>query len=154
MCKHTNNYDQDRFCHIITNIWSSTQMHCVCIQNSHQKLRFGQILPHYYEHMSVNPNSLLCRFLGLYRFQPNTSYVLVMANVLDTPRKIHAVCHIYMCVCMYVCECCARYMRYVIYVYMCVCAWMVCKIHAVCHVCVCVCVNVVLVYVYTHIAYV
>jgi hypothetical protein len=50
-----------------------------------------QLLPDYFAHMRMQPDSLLCRFFGLFRIKPQRNYLLVMANVLDTVRDIHMV---------------------------------------------------------------
>ena len=58
---------------------------------------FRGILPSYYEHMVRNPNSLLCRFMGLHqlRFSKHSKigsqklYFVVMANLFQTDLPIH-----------------------------------------------------------------
>ncbi len=50
-----------------------------------------QILANYYSYLERNPDSLLCRYLGLYRIQPRKCYVVVTANVLSSTRKIDKV---------------------------------------------------------------
>ncbi len=77
-----------------------------------------QILPEYYAHMQRYRDSLLCRFLALYRIKPKRGYLLVMANVLDSCRDINVVCmHVriyvfmYTYMYMYVCLCMFMYVR-------------------------------------------
>ena len=50
-----------------------------------------QILAKYYSYLERNPDSLLCRYLGLYRIRPRKCYVVVTANVLSSTRKIDKV---------------------------------------------------------------
>ena len=94
------------------------------------------MLPDYYEHMSENKNTLLCRFFGVFRIQPNKQYFLVMNNVLDTMREIQTVS------CVDACQICVFCTMQITCVCVCVC---VCV-----RACTCVCVCVCLVCVYLH----
>lgn len=51
-----------------------------------------RVLRPYYMHLKKHPNSLLCRFYGVYQFQSGFSpavYVIVMNNIFYTSRAIH-----------------------------------------------------------------
>ncbi|CAN0365387.1 unnamed protein product, partial [Scytosiphon promiscuus] len=52
-----------------------------------------RILPHYYEHVKVHPETFLVRFYGMYRVKMHhlnrKVHFIVMNSVLDTHREIH-----------------------------------------------------------------
>ncbi|EDO06697.1 Phosphatidylinositol-4-phosphate 5-Kinase family protein [Babesia bovis T2Bo] len=53
-----------------------------------------QWLPHYYQHLKENPNSLITRFAGLfsmtqYKGKPETTYFIIMNNVFYSSAAIH-----------------------------------------------------------------
>ncbi len=68
-----------------------------------------QILREYYEHLSEHSDSLLCRILALFRAGPKNRYMLIMSNVLDSDRKMHAVSADVFYICMHVCTCIYTY---------------------------------------------
>ena len=58
---------------------------------THTQIVGYQILPRYIHHMKENPDSLLCKYLGLYKMKPEKRYLVVMANVLSDTREMHKV---------------------------------------------------------------
>ena len=54
-----------------------------------------QILPHYYQFVTENPHTLLCRIVGMHRVKMyhlrRQVRFVIMTSVFDTPEKIHTV---------------------------------------------------------------
>ncbi|CAN0361265.1 unnamed protein product, partial [Ectocarpus fasciculatus] len=63
-----------------------------CHQSSETKF-LRRILPHYYEHVKVHPETFLVRFYGMYRVKMHhlnkKVHFIVMNSVLDTYKEIH-----------------------------------------------------------------
>jgi len=57
-----------------------------------ESLFLRNILPHYFQHCQQQPNTFLCKFLGMHRVKPrgkSTVYFLIMENVTYSDLKVH-----------------------------------------------------------------
>jgi hypothetical protein len=54
-----------------------------------------KILPHYYQYMTENPHSFVCRILGMHRVKMyhlrRKVHFVIMESVFDTPQEIHTI---------------------------------------------------------------
>lgn len=54
-----------------------------------------KILPHYYEYVNHNPNTLLCRIYAMHRVKMyhlrRKVHFVIMGSVFDTPEEIHTI---------------------------------------------------------------
>ncbi|KYR01394.1 phosphatidylinositol-4-phosphate 5-kinase (PIP5K) family protein [Tieghemostelium lacteum] len=67
-------------------VYSSDKRYIMKIINKSDSVKLRTLLPHYYNYLIYNPNSLLEKYLGLFRIgnKSNHSYVVILSNLYET----------------------------------------------------------------------